>query len=217
MKEEIQERYKEEIKEYSKEQVKLARTLEIKDKIKIKDIEKIGAIENIFIQNKIISAIIVCNKDFEIIEQEYFSDFVKFPYIPGFRAYREVPAMLKALDKLEENPDIILINGHGTLHPRGLGIASHFSLASGIPTIGVASDSVIGEIKDKDIFINNKLSGKIINTKEGANPLYISPGNQISVENSSEFIKTLIKFPHKIPEPLRLARKYAKEVKEELI
>jgi deoxyribonuclease V len=112
------------------------------------------------------------------------------------------------------------------MHPRGLGIASHFSLASGIAShfslasgiasIGIADSLIIGEEKGEDIFMNGKLVGKIVKTKEGANPLYVSPGNLISVNTSCSLVKKFTIEPHKIPEPLRLARRYAKEVMKEL-
>ena len=213
---EILEKYKLEIQKYTKEQNKLVKTLELKDTKNIKEIEKIGAIENIFIKNKIISGIIVCNKDFEILEQQYYQDFVKFPYIPGFRAYRELPAMLEAFNKLEEKPEIILIQGHGTLHPR-LGLASHFSLAANVPSIGVSSKLILGE-EDKQgyILIDKKKRGKSIKIKQGANPVYISPGNHISLDSAAELIESLIKPTHKMPEPLRLAKKYTREIRDEL-
>ena len=58
---------------------------------------------------------------------------MRFPYISGFRAYRELPSMVEAFNKLEEKPDVIFVPGHGIAHPR-LGVASHFSLSVGVPT-----------------------------------------------------------------------------------
>ena len=46
--------------------------------------------------------------------------------------------------------------------------------------------------------------------------MYVSPGNNISIESSYELSKNMIKLPHKKPEPLHLAAKYAKEVRQEL-
>jgi len=213
---EVARRYNIDLKKLEQEQLKLAKELKIKDKIDFSLAERIGGIESIFVRNRIISAIIVLSGDFEILEQEYFEDKVKFPYIPGFRAYRELPNMISVFNKLNENADVFFIRGHGIIHPRGLGIASHFSLASGVPSIGVADELIIGEVEGEDILLNGRLVGKIVKTKEGANPLYVSPGNMISVDSSALLTKKFTREPHKIPEPLRIAKRYAKEIMKEL-
>ena len=217
--EEIAKRYNIDLEKLKKEQEKLAKSLSIKDNIDFSLIERAAGIENVFFKNRIISAIVVLNLDCEIIEQEYFSDKIKFPYISGFRAYRELPCMVSAFNKLDEKPDVVFIHGNGILHPRHLGLASHFSLACNVPTIGI-SDSLLKdeevEIKEDKIFLKGELCGKILRTKEGSNPVYVSPGNMISLDSSINLIKKFIREPHKLPEPLIKARKYAKEIMKEL-
>ena len=198
------------------EQIKLARELEIKDNIDFSLIDKFGAIENIFVGSKLLSCIIVCNKDFEVIDRSYVFEKTKFPYIAEFRNYRELEPMIMAFEKLNERPDVILIPAHGLTHPR-LGLASHFGLATGVPTIGVSNVIVDCEIKDDNIFKDEKQVGKILKSKEKANPLFISPGNNLTIDTAYKIAESLIKPPHKKPEPMHLARKYAKEVKKELV
>ena len=213
--EELAKKYNLDLKKLEQEQEKLAKQLEIKDSVDFSNMEKIGAIDNAFHENMIISACIVVSPEMETLEQEYFSDKMKFPYITGFRAYRELPAMIEAFNKLEEKPDVVFISGHGISHPR-LGMASHFSLSVGIPTIGVASSLLAGDVKKGDIVLNGKKVGKVLQEKPGSNPLYISPGNKISIETAYELAKKFIKLPHKLPEPLHIAHKYSKEIREEL-
>lgn len=213
---EIIKRYNLDIKKLEEEQIKLSKSIVLKDSVNFEEIERIAGIDNVFIKNNIISAIIILANG-EEEQQEYFSDKLRFPYLPNFKAYRELPSMLGAIDKIDIKPDLVIIKGEGIIHPRNLGIASHFSLATGIPTIGVTDNlSEEYEIKEDNIYCNGKIAGKVLKTKEGANPIYISPGNMISLETSVKIIKGLIKEPHKIPEPLRLARKYAKEIGKEL-
>lgn len=214
--EEIAKRYNINLKKLEDEQNKLARQLVLKDSIDFSKIEKIGGFSNVFYQNKIISAVVVLDSNLEIMEQKYFSDKVKFPYIPGFRAYRELPSMLDCFNSLDEKPEIVFIAGHGISHPR-LGIASHFSLVSGVPSIGVSDSLLAGEIRGEDILIDKKVVGKVLSVKPGARPLYISPGNNISVKTAYEIAKKFIILPHKLPEPLHLAHKYAKEVAKESV
>ncbi len=211
----LAEKYNIDLEKLEKEQQKLAKKLEIKDSIDFDLAENIAGIDNIFIKNKIISGVISFSNK-EISEQEYFSDKIRFPYIPGLRGFRELPCMVKAFNKLDARPDLIFIKGHGIAHPRNLGLASHFSLSVGIPVIGVADSLIIGEVKGEDIYLNKKKVGRVINPKKGAKPIYVSPGNLISVKTAEKLVKRYISEPHKLPEPLRLAKKYVKKVGGEL-
>lgn len=214
--EELCKKYNINLEALEQEQKKLAKTLELKDTIDFSLADKFGAVDNSFFENKIISAAIIINPSLEIVWQEYFSDVLRFPYISGFRAYRELPAMIQAFQKLEEKPDVVFIQGHGIAHPR-LGLASHFSILTGAPTIGVADSLLPPAItKDEDIILNNKKVGKVLQSKQGSKPLYISPGNLITIKSAYELVKKLIIPPHKFPEPIHIAGKYSKEIREEI-
>jgi len=213
---ELIEKYNVNIEKLEQEQLKLAKTLDLKDIIEFSDVNYIGAIENIMVKGQIISAAIVCNKDYEIVEQEYFIDKLRFPYLHGFRAYRELPTMTAVYNKIREKPDIMLIKGKGINHSR-LGIASHFSLLTGVPTIGVTDKNHDEtEVKGDDVFLEGKKVGNAIITKKGSKPLFISPGNKISIASSYDAVQNMIVPPHKLPEPLHLAHRYAKDIKKEL-
>lgn len=217
-------KYHIDIKKIEDEQTSLAKQLEIKDKIDFSLADRFGAIETIFIKNKILCCIIVCGGllekedgklECEILDRAYVFEKATFPYIAGFRDYRELPAMLNAFDKLNEKPDVVFIQGEGIIHPR-LGLASHFSLSAGVPAIGVANNILDCKIQGEDIILNGKKTGRILISKPQSKPMYISPGNQISLDSSYELCKKLINLPHKLPEPMHLAGKYSREVKEEL-
>jgi len=214
-KEELIKRYNIDITKLEQEQLKLARQLELKDKIDFSLADNFGAVDVTFIKNKILCCIIVCNRNYEVIDKAYTFEKTKFPYIHGFRAYRELPAMISAFNQLNEKPDIVFIPAQGITHSK-LGLASHFSLATGIPAIGVSNSAVGCEIKGADIFKEDKKVGKVLISKLKSNPLYISPGNQISIETAYNLAEKSINPPHKNPEPLHLASKYSREVKKEL-
>jgi len=214
-KEDLAEKYNIDLGKLEQEQEKLAKHLVISDSMDFDKIERIGAIDNIFFGKEIISAIVVLDINFELIDQSYQKERVRFPYIPGFRAYRELPAMLSALEKLEEKPQLVLIPGHGISHSR-LGLASHFSLASNIPAIGISKSLIVGEEKDEKIMLNKKQVGVVLKTREKSNPLYVSPGNQVSIKTAEKIVSKMIIPPHKMPEPLRIAHKYARKIKEEI-
>jgi len=212
---EIAERYNIDLEKLKKEQVNLARNLNTKDSIDFSKVVKVGGISNVFFQNKIISAAVVIDNEFNIIEQKYFSDKAKFPYIPGLRAYRELPAMVECFNSIDEKPEVVFIQGHGVSHER-LGIASHFSLSTGIPSIGIADSAPAGEIKNDEFLKNGKVVGKVLQTKIGSKPVYVSPGNMISLKSAVELTERFTKKPYKLPEPLRISHKYAKEVMREI-
>lgn len=212
---EVIKKYNIDIKKLEKEQKTLARQLSIRDSVDFSKVVKVGGISNVFFQNRIISAVVVIDSEFNLIEQKYFSDKAKFPYIPGFRAYRELPAMVECFNSLDEKPEVVFIQGHGVSHER-LGIASHFSLSTGIPSIGIADSAPAGEIENDEVLKDGKAVGKVLQTKIGSKPVYVSPGNMISLKSAVKLTQRFTKEPYKLPEPLRIAHKYSKEVMGEI-
>ncbi|KAF9203010.1 hypothetical protein BGZ49_006889 [Haplosporangium sp. Z 27] len=70
------------------------------------------------------------------------------PYIAGYLAFREVEPLLGLIqtlraDRPELEPQVILVDGCGILHPRGFGLASHLGLVSNIPTIGCSKNYLV--------------------------------------------------------------------------
>lgn len=214
---EIAKKFNIDLKALEQEQKKLAKALDLKDSFEPENIIIIAGIDIISLGNKLIVGIVVI-KEGEIVEQKFCIEKAGFPYVPGFRAYRELPAIIKCFEQIENKPQLIFIKGHGISHPRKFGIASHLSVSLNLPVIGVADDLIKegGEIQGQNIILDGKIVGKVLEVKKGARPLYVSPGNLISVETAAEFVKKFVKAPHKMPEPLRLARNLVKKVVREL-
>lgn len=201
--------------ELEEEQKKLGKTALLKDAIDFELADRIAGCDVAFTDNKIIAAIVILNKDMQIVEQQYTIKKIQFPYIPGFRAYRELPAIMECYNKLQEPFDVIFFDGHGIAHPRNCGIATHFGIITQKPSIGVAQHLLAGEVKQGRIFMDGKIVGVELQTKEGSKPVYISPGNMISLKTAEELAKRLIIKPHKLPEPIVIARKYTNKIREE--
>ncbi|WP_448588408.1 endonuclease V [Thermocrinis sp.] len=146
---------------------------------------------------------------------------VDFPYIPTFLAFREMPLMLRLYESAEVKPDLYFIDGQGVAHPRGCGIASHFGVETGEPTVGVAKNRLIGYYKELDqkrgsysyLSYKGKVVGAVLRTKDNISPVYVSVGNKVSLNTAIELVlKTSI---YRIPEPTRLAHNYLQRLKNE--
>jgi deoxyribonuclease V len=205
----------EKIAELEKEQKKLSKLVSIKDSVDFNLAEVYAGMENVFKGNRIIS-VIVLMKDNEVIEQKYILEKVDFPYISGLRAYRELPSMIKVFNMLEEKPDVVFIRSSGILHKHGFGLSSHFSLLTNVPTISISDSEGIGKIRKQGVFVNDKQIGCILKLKEEANPIYVSPANLISLKSSEKLTKRLTTPPHKLPDVLIEAKKYAKQLLREI-
>ncbi len=197
--------------ELKREQAKLSYRIKLEDSFS--EIKTIGAAECQVLGDKILATVVVCEyPSFKIKETKQYQLSNPLPYKAGFTAYREMPAIIEAFNQLEEEPDLLLVKGEGILHPRRLGIASHLGLELNIPTIGVQDKLTFGNLEDGKIIINNEVLGFEIKTKEFSNPLFVSPGHNVSVETVMKIIPQMIVHPHKLPEPLHLAHKLGRKV-----
>lgn len=137
---------------------------------------------------------------------------IQFPYVPGLLSFRETPIAVKALEKLQITPDLILCDGQGIAHPRRFGIACHIGLLADVPTIGVAKSVLVGKFDNlgetrgstaQMIYKNEKL-GVALRTKDKVQPVYVSVGHKISLETAVDYVlKCTPKY--RLPETTRLA------------
>ncbi|MBU0457629.1 MAG: endonuclease V [Nanoarchaeota archaeon] len=197
--------------ELKKEQLKLARKISLKDDFST--IKTIGGAVCVQLGNKLLAMIVVCGlPSFKIIEKKSYVLNNPLSYKPGFLAYREMPAIIEAYNQLEEEPDLLFVMGAGVLHPRKIGIASHLGLALNKATIGIQEKLIIGNAEKGKIFLDDEMLGFEMKTKEHSNPIFASPGYLVSMGTVLNIIPKTIIHPHKIPEPLYLARKIAKKL-----
>lgn len=150
--------------------------------------------------------------DLQIIGNATTISRTTFPYISGLLAFREVPALLEAWNKLPVKPDVLVLDGQGTAHERRMGIATHFGLVTGATTIGSAKSRLTGRYEEpagqpfaqSPMYDKGELIGIALRSKKSCKPIYISPGNNISMQQSVDVIKNCIR-GYRIPEPTRQA------------
>lgn len=139
-----------------------------------------------------------------------------FPYVPGFLSFREIPAVLDALEQLSVLPDVILCDGQGFAHPRRFGIASHLGVLTDLPTIGVAKTRLIGSHPELSrergarcpLMDGDQCIGTVLRTRAGVRPLYISIGHRISLPSAVEYVMRCTT-RYRLPETTRAAHKLA--------
>lgn len=158
------------------------------------------------------AAVTLSFPDLEEIEKRFQFEKVKFPYQPGLFFFREGTAIINVLEKLEQEPDLLIIHGHGIAHPRGIGMASQIGLIFDKMTIGCSRKVLLGSHREVDskkgsyqpISLNNREVGYAYRSKDGVKPIYISPGHHCDLTISKEIIVKCLR-GYRLPEPMRIA------------
>lgn len=139
-----------------------------------------------------------------------------FPYVPGLLSFREIPALIRALESLDSTPDLILCDGQGYAHPRRFGLACHLGLITGIPTIGVAKTRLIGDHgrvplargRWTPLEDGGEVIGAVLRTRKGVKPVYVSVGHRIDLDSAVELVmRCVTRF--RLPETTRAAHRLA--------
>lgn len=150
-----------------------------------------------------------------------------FPYVPGFLGFREAPALVETYHQLcnrNLKPDLIMVDGHGISHPRGLGIASHLGVLLDCPTIGVAKSILVGAPAREPgnqtgdwapLEWKGKTIGAVLRTRPNVKPLYISSGHRIELDTAIDLVKRCLK-GYRLPETTRQAHNAANAYRKEL-
>ena len=159
------------------------------------------------------AAVLLDADTLDVIDQQIARLPTCMPYIPGLLSFRELPALLAALAMLPHAPDLAFIDGHGIAHPRRLGIAAHFGVLSGLPSIGVGKKILIGtsitNLHDmRGAFTplrdGREQIGWLLRSKPGCLPLVVSPGHKVAMAAAPELVMRYVT-NYRLPEPTRLA------------
>ncbi|HWP86075.1 MAG TPA: deoxyribonuclease V [Terriglobia bacterium] len=145
---------------------------------------------------------------------------LRFPYVPGLLAFREVPLLLEAFARLKRKPDLILADGHGWAHPRRAGMACHLGLALDLPTIGCAKSLLVGSFSPPGesrgaraaLRDGRERIGTVLRTRDGVRPVFVSCGHRVSLSTAVRLVMQCCD-GYRIPKPQREADRWVRRLK----
>lgn len=168
-----------------------------------------------------LAAAVLC--DARTLEVIAFAEAVvpcRFPYIPGLLSFREAPAVIAAVGNLPASPDMLMCDGQGLAHPRGIGLASHVGLLLNLPTIGVAKSRLCGRHSTpgdrrgcrRQLRFDGKVVGSVVRTRTGVRPLFVSVGHRITLDEAVRWTLRCA-VATRLPEPTRRAHQLVTQLK----
>ncbi|KGL94779.1 Endonuclease V, partial [Charadrius vociferus] len=198
-------------------------------------LERVGGVDLSYIKGDDTSAcaslVVLSYPALEVLYEDCRMVTVSAPYVAGFLAFREVPFLVEAVQRLPPGeprtswlrPQVLLVDGNGLLHPRGFGVACHLGVLTDLPCIGVAKNllQVDGLVRDElhreqirslqregDTFPLTGTSGRargmvLRSSNNSSKPLYISVGHRVCLDTAVRLVKSCCRY--RIPEPIRQA------------
>lgn len=140
----------------------------------------------------------------------------RFPYVPGLLSFRELPAVLAAIEGLNVRPDVYLCDGQGLAHPRRFGIACHLGVLLDAPSIGVAKTRLTGSHAEPPqekggwtpLMDGEEVIGAVLRTRTAVKPLYVSIGHRVSLASAVRLVLACTR-RYRLPETTRYAHRLA--------
>ena len=164
------------------------------------------------------AVVVIDLQTMETVDEAAAQAELRFPYVPGYLSFRELPPLDLAWRQLRVRPDLVVFDGPGYAHPRRFGLACHGGVAWDVPSIGCAKNPFIGthapvgdERGDTSPIIHqDEVVGMVVRTRTGAKPLYVSAGHRMDLPTAVDFVLRLTpKFRQ--PETTRRAHQLVNE------
>ncbi len=208
--------------EYMAVQNELKKKIILTDSFEISELKTVAGVDLAYWKEgesecAVCCIVVIDMETHEVLEKKHYSGKIEVPYIPDFLAFRELPLVLKTAEMLEIKPDIYIFDGNGYLHPRHMGIATHASFYLNKPTIGIAKTYFRVDKKTDytdpeneagsytDIVIDGEVYGRVLRTHKNVKPVFVSVGNNISIDTACELAMDLTAKESHIPIPTRIA------------
>src|SRR5215210_8537060 len=155
-----------------------------------------------------------------LVEVQGFEAPLRFPYVPGLLSFRELPSVVGALEKVRTEVDALILDAQGIAHPRRMGLASHLGIFLDVPTVGCAKSLLVGSFEEPgrekgsatDLVHRGEVVGKVLRTRDGVSPIYVSVGNGIDLESAVELVLACCT-RYRLPETTRQAHNAANRLR----
>ncbi len=155
-----------------------------------------------------------------LVEVEGYEAPLRFPYVPGLLSFRELPSVVGALEKVETEVDALILDAQGLAHPRRMGLASHLGIFLDVPTVGCAKSLLVGRFEEPgrekgsatDLMHRGEVVGKVVRTRDGVSPVYVSVGNGIDLASSVRLVLACCT-RYRLPETTRQAHNAANRLR----
>jgi len=195
----------------------------------------VAGVDQAFLDDRAVSAVVVLRGG-EVIARESAVTPLSMPYVPGLLAFREGEPIVAALEALDVDPDLLVLDGSGRIHYREAGLATHVGVCFDVPAVGVAKNLLCGRPRRTTdaleagervpIEADGSMSapdGTVVGyayqsrqypDSTRINPLYVSPGHRLAAGTATDLVAAC-GGEYKLPRPTRLADRYADELKTE--
>jgi len=177
-------------------------------------VRTVGGVDVAYANGRGFASLVVVDPDGSVEAEVLATRKVDFPYIPTYLAYREFPLIEAAFRRLREPPTVLLVDGHGRLHPARCGLACMVGVQLDVPTIGVAKSPLVGVPERRPnageavpVRYNGEILGYALRATASTKPLYVSTGNRGALATAVRIVRGLCRTGG--PEPLRLADAHA--------
>ena len=155
-----------------------------------------------------------------LVEVRGYQAPLRFPYVPGLLSFRELPSVVGALQKIDSAVDALILDAQGLAHPRRMGLASHLGIFLDVPTVGCAKSLLVGNYEEPgrvkgsatDLVHRGEVVGKVLRTRDGVSPVYVSVGNGIDLGSSVELVLACCT-RYRLPETTRQAHNAANRLR----
>ena len=155
-----------------------------------------------------------------LVEVQGHEAELTFPYVPGLLAFREIPSVARALEKVQTPVDAIIFDAQGRAHPRRMGLASHLGIFLDVPSVGCAKSRLTGRYEEPgpekgsatELVDRGEVVGRVVRTRKNVSPVFVSVGNRLSLDGAVELVLACSP-KYRLPETSRQAHNAANRLR----
>ncbi|WP_239094891.1 endonuclease V [Planotetraspora silvatica] len=180
---------------------------------------RVAGVDVAYADDRLAAAVVILDGvTLQVLDQVAVPGRVAFDYVPGLLAFRELPSVIQALERLSVTPDLVVCDGYGIAHPRRFGLACHLGVLTGLPAIGVAKTAFVGAYDEpahergawSDLCLDGDVVGRVLRTQDGVKPVFVSVGHAVDLDTACHNVLALTP-RYRLPETTRAADRLSRE------